>query len=164
MAAHVITALTHLRDDMFKTLSVNWPGLQAAVNLSCWTEQLEIDDYQRLDAIIDETNIMKLSYWMGEVYEKYWRIFEGLGKPTTMEEWVHRSWLDVCATQVVTISDTPAYNPEHPIFADAKIPPNTMLWVQLSDLGLYYTIVDGSYKDLAIATNAAEKVEGPHVF
>ena len=164
MAAHAITALSRLRDDMFKTQSVNWPGLQAATNLSCWTELLSLDDFSGLDGIVKEQNILKLVYWIGEVYDKYFRIWECLGKPTTMEEWVHRSWLDICAEQVVTKEDALTFHTDNFDGQLITIPANTMLWVQMSDAGVTCKIVDGEFENLCVAACAVEKVEGPHVF
>jgi hypothetical protein len=86
MAAHVITALNQLTDDIRKD-RVNWEFIQAALNFSCWTEDLDLDDYIDLDQINQSQNIDLLSDWITSIFNKYFAEWFKIGQPRTREDW-----------------------------------------------------------------------------
>jgi hypothetical protein len=92
VAAHAWTAINQLRDEhVTHGNPVNWPGLKAALDFSCWTELLELDDYTTLAEIVSSQDHLRLAFWLGEVYNRYKAEWERLNKPTTMEEWISKS-------------------------------------------------------------------------
>lgn len=93
MAAHVWTAVNQLRDEhVLRNNPVNWPGLQAALDLSCWTELLDLEDYESLQDVVSKEDKIELAFWLGSVFVKYKEEWVRLGMPTTKEEW-NKQWL-----------------------------------------------------------------------
>jgi len=86
MAAHILTALDQLTDDI-KSDRVRWDFIQAALNLSSWTEDLDLFDYSELQDITTRESVSGLSNWITDKYDFYYGIWLGLGMPTTREEW-----------------------------------------------------------------------------
>lgn len=94
MAAHIVTALNQLTDDIDQN-RVNWDHLDAALKLSSWTEDLNLDDYISLRNVVDSGQekpkaadpIKRLSAWIENVYPKYLSIWQKLGNPRTREDW-----------------------------------------------------------------------------
>ena len=88
MAAHVITALNQLTEDI-RLDRVNWDFIQAALNLSSWTEDLELDDYCNLLNLAenDHKSNTRLTLWINSVYEKYKLEWLKFDRPNTRENW-----------------------------------------------------------------------------
>ena len=86
MAAHVLTALKQIREDI-KQNRLNWSFFVAALMLSCWTEDLELDDYSQLDKIVTAEDKKLLSDWIISTYNKYYNEWFNLGCPKTREAW-----------------------------------------------------------------------------
>ena len=96
MAAHVIVALAQVAQELNVDRNVtlldepNWEGLKAATELSCWTEELDIDDFSNLVAAIGIFDTWGLYEWMEIVAPKYLARWAGLGFPASREEWRKR--------------------------------------------------------------------------
>jgi hypothetical protein len=86
MAAHILTALDQLTDDI-KEDRVRWDFIQTALDFSCWTEDLDLFDYSELQEIVNRESIEGLSNWITDKYDLYYGIWLGLGMPTTREKW-----------------------------------------------------------------------------
>jgi hypothetical protein len=87
MAAHVLTALNQLNDDI-KEDRVNWEHIQSALNLSCWSEDLDLFDYSELQTIVNLQLIGALDNWITDKYDFYHNKWLEFGQPRTREEWL----------------------------------------------------------------------------
>jgi hypothetical protein len=87
MAAHVLTALNQLTDDI-KENRVRWDFIQSALNFSCWTEDLDLFDYSELQEIVNRESINGLDNWIIDKYDFYYGIWLGMGMPKTREQWL----------------------------------------------------------------------------
>lgn len=92
MAAHVFTAIQQIEDELLKAheeghLYDRWSHLQAAVDLSTWTEDLELEHYYSLRDIIQSGNDIRLALWLGEMKVLYRKLWANLEQPRTREEW-----------------------------------------------------------------------------
>jgi hypothetical protein len=88
MAAHVVTALNEIKKDLQQGNPVQWDILNAALNLSCWTEDLDLDEYTALLVIVQKKYPMHLALLVGQCLEKYTNKWVLLGQPKTREEWL----------------------------------------------------------------------------
>jgi hypothetical protein len=86
MAAHILTALNQIENDIIKGRLV-WDHLRAALEISCWTEDLAYDDYLALHRAVHSEDRIALSFWVTTMKKKYVEMWEALNKPTTREEW-----------------------------------------------------------------------------
>lgn len=82
MAAHVLTALNQIKDN-----PVNFNHLQSALNLSCWTDDLDLNDYCTLSDIVTYENTEKLLAWVERMIAKYCDKWINLNCPDTREQW-----------------------------------------------------------------------------
>ena len=92
MAAHIITALGQLAQELgdgFAPNEPNWSSLDTALNLSCWTEDLDYDDYIDLRSAVDAAD----AWWLIELIEviayKYLHRWAERGFPANREEWTN---------------------------------------------------------------------------
>lgn len=80
MAAHILTAINQIIENPER----EFRHIKAALNLSCWTEDLDLNDYSRLSLV---ENSGELRFWAQQAKGKYeWR-WEKLECPETREEW-----------------------------------------------------------------------------
>ncbi len=91
MAAHVVTALEQVLQDI-KYNRVNFDYLESALNLSCWTEDLDYPDYDLLCRAVANKSISDLYFWRQGIGLKYRAIWLNLGQPATREEWRVAKW------------------------------------------------------------------------
>lgn len=89
MSAHVLTALNEVTGNLADG-KVAWGHLQAALNISCWTEQLDLGEYIELTGIVAAQDAARLDAWIKSVYPAYQRQWERLEQPRTREEWINR--------------------------------------------------------------------------
>jgi hypothetical protein len=87
MAAHVITALKDIKDH-----GSSWDNLQCALNFSCWTELLEIDDYAELQRIVNLKSREALNTFITLLLPKYTNKWYLLNCPGTMEAWINNEY------------------------------------------------------------------------
>jgi hypothetical protein len=91
MAAHIYTALNQIKDDLLLTNKIlYWEGLQAALDYSCWTEELDLSEYAELQAVVKEQSLVKLAYWLGKTIPVYQQRFVKLDYPADRETWLER--------------------------------------------------------------------------
>jgi hypothetical protein len=95
MAAHVYTALQQIEEDITEKLSTNlFSHLRTALDLSTWTEDLDIDEYGELSRIVDLhtdkplTAENSLLDWVREKKAKYEKLWKYYGEPRTREQWL----------------------------------------------------------------------------
>ena len=99
MAAHIVTALHEI---------ASWPNLdethrnilRSALYIICWTEELTLDEWRELSAIVDNTpNLItpneawrmvraKTTMW----HRRYYAQWLELGKPSCREEWLKEKY------------------------------------------------------------------------
>jgi len=91
MAAHIMTALGQITEDLLRE-RVNWKHLQAALNLSTWTEDLDLEDWETLQKQVAGEKPISLALWVGEMTAKYRPLWMYLGEPATREEWRNASY------------------------------------------------------------------------
>jgi len=82
MAAHVLTALNQIKDSP----ESNFKYIESALNISCWTEDLTMDEYMSLKFIVNSDQLYGWSVAMIAVYKDIWY---RLGCPATREEWIN---------------------------------------------------------------------------
>ena len=90
MAANAVTGLKETLRMAQETNSSLFYQMRAALELSCWTEDLDFEDYSRLAEVVyakDFDGVEKLSAELLVAYTAEW---EFLGRPETREEW-HRA-------------------------------------------------------------------------
>jgi len=88
MSAHVYTALQQLQE----ATHTYFPSLQAALDFSCWTEDLSLEHYRELADIVHEHSEEALQAFVSRclpVYQEEWR---QLGEPRTREDWLRRKY------------------------------------------------------------------------
>lgn len=93
MAAHVLTAL----DEIIVWIDsgeITWNMLQGALDLSCWTEDMEFRDYSFLSDIVKAQDEAALEKFVLDIHEKYKKIWNDLAQPRTREEWLERQGMD----------------------------------------------------------------------
>lgn len=90
MAAHVKTAL----DQIIRGTVSNPDHIETALNLSCWSEDLDFSDYCDFSSIFNSRFDYPVDKRMGmivmvakQLLPKYTAVWEKLGKPETREEW-----------------------------------------------------------------------------
>ena len=90
MAAHIVTALKQIEQQ----IESGKPDLHldTALNLSCWTEDLDLDDYRSLGHLISDVDDPGLLPWVKIAIRKYTQVWEQVGEPSTREEWRDRYW------------------------------------------------------------------------
>jgi hypothetical protein len=92
MAAHIYTALQQIEDDI-ERLNLNlFEHLDAALRFSCWTEELELDEYLRLRNIVDDRDEDALVAFVAEMKPLYEDAWTDLRQPKTREEWLQRKY------------------------------------------------------------------------
>ena len=85
MAAHVVTAMSWIMEHGESHNAIN-----GALQLSCWTEDLDLDDYASLTAVSlldDATFPLALRGWTMAMLPKYRDQYFRFGCPETREEW-----------------------------------------------------------------------------
>ena len=92
MACHVVTALKTIKEHGEPRSS-----MKAAVELSCWTEDMDTDDWESLDNLVkkyetEEQFAPALYGWATALEPKYTNTWYGLGCPETREEWSKAKW------------------------------------------------------------------------
>jgi len=89
MAAHIVTALKQIEQQ----IESGKPDLHldTALNLSCWTEDLDLDDYRSLEHLVDDPGLLP---WVKIAIRKYTQVWEQVGEPSTREQWRDRYWGD----------------------------------------------------------------------
>ncbi|MHA1951268.1 MAG: hypothetical protein ACW987_15545 [Candidatus Thorarchaeota archaeon] len=91
MAAHVHTGLSQIKEDILKNElgfdALNWDHLKTALNLSCWTEDLDFDHWKMMSTLVDAKNREGLKTWVNDMLPRYKEIWETYDKPKTREEW-----------------------------------------------------------------------------
>lgn len=100
MAAHVKTALEQISEQLNneQNYSFDFDSLDAALNLSCWTEDLSLEDFTELDFIIAVSYrdyfqaVDDLKQFITVHYLKYKQEWLDLGQPATREEWRQLKW------------------------------------------------------------------------
>lgn len=91
MAAHVLTALNQIIEDP----EGNMQYLPSALDLSCWTEDLDLQDYCQLRDIVKmnhNESYIALQGWARLMRMKYTPKWERLGRPETREAWRKAKW------------------------------------------------------------------------
>lgn len=86
MAAHIITAIRQTEEDI-KLNRLDWKHLNAALSLSCWTEDINLDEYRELMTIVELENIDRLITWINLLKPKYTEIWFNWGCPNNREQW-----------------------------------------------------------------------------
>ena len=94
MAAHKLTAAKQIIESAQKVLvreaseSVFLSNLRAALDISCWTEELNFDMYVALNRFVEKGDVAAIK----NMFEKWLPIFQkewvDLGEPRTREEWI----------------------------------------------------------------------------
>lgn len=87
MAAHLKTALEQVTQDI-ELNRINWNHLQAALDISCWTEDLRLDDYVQLQGIVTDQDLQRLKEWVFYNLIKAEIEWGELGQPATREQWI----------------------------------------------------------------------------
>jgi hypothetical protein len=85
MAAHVLTGLHQVAE--MANNDVTWAQLDAALQFSCWTEDLEDSYWKSLRQIVDDRDYPHLLAWVKLHEREYGNIWLDLGQPSTREEW-----------------------------------------------------------------------------
>lgn len=88
MAAHVLTALKEIDRRFITGNNIAWDQLQAALDLSCWTEDLEYEDYRDLRDIVTRQDIEALTGFVRELIVAYNLIWESMNQPRNREDWL----------------------------------------------------------------------------
>lgn len=90
MAAHVKTAL----EQIVRGTVSNPDHIESALNLSCWSEDLDFSDYCDFSSVFNsysnypvEKRIDMCKMVARSLLPKYTAVWESLGKPDTREEW-----------------------------------------------------------------------------
>lgn len=83
MAAHIVTAMTTTNWEVLP-----WDQVGAVLNFSCWTEDLDEDDYFELHNILILQDRPALVAWAASILEKYTPVWEWYGRPPTREQWL----------------------------------------------------------------------------
>lgn len=98
MAAHVYTALQQIEADI-ERLNLNlFNQLEPALSFSCWTEDLDLDEYGELRQIVelhDTTPLVaedRLYEWVRTMKVKYEQVWQGYGEPRTREQWLEAKY------------------------------------------------------------------------
>lgn len=89
MAAHLFTALKNFKNQ-YNEEDINdttWEILRSALDFSCWTEDLELEDYLELDNIVKTRNTHQLMMFLDEQLPVAQETWERLGKPKTRRDW-----------------------------------------------------------------------------
>lgn len=92
MGAHVLTALREVQswpDEQLTLDGFRWGQLQAALNLSCWTELLEGQDYDKLQSLVTSRDCKGLQKFVADIIPLYIEKWEAYNRPRTREEWVY---------------------------------------------------------------------------
>jgi hypothetical protein len=95
MAAHLLTALRQIRGEIERDKNVYWPSLQAALELSCWTEDLDLDDYRSLATIVHNQDLPALKIWVDKQTAVATQTWRKLNQPVNREQWVDRLYRQV---------------------------------------------------------------------
>jgi hypothetical protein len=96
MAAHIVTALTEIQKDTITDVpgtdvpDFYWRQLQTALDLSCWTEDLDLDEWRELQRVVDGRDSGELRDFVAKCLPIYQAEWERLGQPRTREEWGKR--------------------------------------------------------------------------
>ncbi len=91
MAAHIVTALNQLTEDIDLN-RINWDHLRAALHFSTWTEDLGLRDYSTLVDIVEDKKIDRLSKWIELVFPVYLKEWQSYGEPRDREGWREAKW------------------------------------------------------------------------
>lgn len=91
MAAHCLTAIKEVLE-----YGVTISHLTAALNYSCWTEDLIDDDYKELDTLVNRTLSHPLAVdevynWFVKIEKKYADLWTSLNCPSNRETWIKNS-------------------------------------------------------------------------
>lgn len=93
MAAHIVTAIGQIKDEIEnRDGGVYWSGLDAALNISSWTEDLKYEDWGDLRLTVDLKDVDMLKRWLFEAEIHYTPEWKSLGEPRTREEWNRRKY------------------------------------------------------------------------
>ena len=92
MAAHVVTATRQLIDRIDANRNVDYLRMQlrAALSISSWTEQLELNEYLELSESVTAP-VAQLRNVLYRLHNKYFAEWVKLGRPGTREDWHKRS-------------------------------------------------------------------------
>jgi hypothetical protein len=85
MGAHVLRGLNNVAT--MADTDFTWSLLECAVQRSCWTEDLTLEDWRLLRDIVARRDYAGLQEFVGAVTQTYARTWEALGRPATREEW-----------------------------------------------------------------------------
>lgn len=107
MAAHVLTGLNQVA--VMQETESTWHQLDAAVRLSCWTEDLTLEDWRLLRDIVSRRDFAELQEFIGAITQTYARTWEALGRPTTREEWNRASFGEVARKRAEMESNLQAF-------------------------------------------------------
>ena len=94
MAANIVTALAQVAQEVIPSIKgemvdrVNWDSLQAALNLSSWTEDLQLDDWYELQQAVKSRSPWELYDWLEGVAVEYLKTWAEFGFPANREAWV----------------------------------------------------------------------------
>jgi hypothetical protein len=103
MAAHILTAtrqtIETLESGNPTMVRATVDGIRAALNLSSWTEDLDLDSYRNLARAVSawdvdptEDNRQMLVMTLGVIQGLYTTEWLKLDRPRTREEWRERKW------------------------------------------------------------------------
>ena len=88
MAAHAITGLNQTLQTAKNTSSYLFRDLRAALQLSCWTEDLSLDGYSRLSDAVKAKDFDAVEKVAQELLVEMSAEWADLGLPTTREDWL----------------------------------------------------------------------------
>lgn len=87
MAAHIVTGLLSVIELRNQEQIRN--EMQAALALSCWTEDLDLDEWCKLNALVERNWMSEFHLEAIRILGKYIPIWQELLEPKTREEWHH---------------------------------------------------------------------------
>ena len=88
MAAHIVTALKELQI-LAEIGQASFEQIQAALDLSTWTEDIDFEDYRDLQEITKKESQSALAAWCKERLEnRYLALYAEYGNPRTRAEWI----------------------------------------------------------------------------
>ncbi len=87
MAATAKTALTQLAEGDFNIYQI-----ETALALSCWTEDLDLDEYIALDKIMSPGSKNQVIGFGLALLPKYKKQWYRLGCPNTREQWLNAKY------------------------------------------------------------------------
>ena len=87
MAANIKTALTQMAEGKISSQS-----LVPALHFSCWTEDLDLDEYHALQQISTSGSRDQVIGFGLALLPKYTQVWYKLGCPNTREQWLQQKY------------------------------------------------------------------------